>query len=112
MSTKDGLIEIALGAKTGQIVAGSTVGTGLGTWLDLIPSEIGKLATLVGIVLSLVLIRSHLQRIKLDAQTAKVALKKSLLEIEIMEAKEEERQRDVERRKAEGKPTRRQADLQ
>ncbi len=106
MSIKNALVETALTTKTGMIVAGSTAGTGAGTWLNLIPSEIGKLATLVGIVLSLVLIRSHWQRIKLDAAASRVALAKSELEMEIMRAKEEDRRRLA----AEGVPLRRVSD--
>lgn len=43
-------IKVAVG------VAVSTIGTGVVTLLNLIPNDIGKLATLVGLCLSLVLI--------------------------------------------------------
>ena len=42
--------------KAGALTAGGTISTGLGSWLDYIPNDIGKVATLVGIVLSTVVI--------------------------------------------------------
>ena len=53
-------------AKVATSVAATTVTTGLGTVLDLIPNDIGKLATLVGICLSVVLIGTHLWRAGLE----------------------------------------------
>ena len=43
-------------------VSGTTATTGIADWLNWIPDDIGKLATLVGIVLSLVLIGNHAAR--------------------------------------------------
>lgn len=51
-------------ARTGTITAASTVGTGMGTVLDLIPNDIGKLATVVGIVLSALLIYAQVIKIQ------------------------------------------------
>ena len=84
MSVKNGLIELGQSAKVASLVSTVTTGTGLGTILDLIPHNIGKLATLVGIVLSLVLIYTHLRKGHLE-------YKKTLLEIEILKKKEEDR---------------------
>ena len=50
---------IVTDAKAASIVATGTISTGLGSVLDLIPNEIGKLATVVGILLSIVLIYTH-----------------------------------------------------
>ncbi len=46
----------------------STATTALGTFLDLIPNDIGKLATLVGIALSAVLIYTHIRKGRLEYQ--------------------------------------------
>ena len=46
--------------KVAATVSGSTMGTGLATVLEWIPTDIGKLATLVGIILSVVLIYTHI----------------------------------------------------
>ena len=58
-----------------------TTGSGLATWLDLIPNEIGKLATLVGIALSVVLIIMHLKKMNHDSKEA--YLKQELLQAQI-----------------------------
>lgn len=55
---------VAQSPKSGAAVSAATTGTGLGTFLDLIPNDIGKLATLVGIVLSVILIYSHLLTVR------------------------------------------------
>ena len=47
--------------KVAITVAATTASTGLGAALDLIPEDVGKLAALVGICLSLVLIYTHLR---------------------------------------------------
>lgn len=64
MSAGEIILNLAQDARTGTVTAASTVGTGLGTVLDLIPSDIGKLATLVGIVLSSLLIYAQFIRIQ------------------------------------------------
>jgi hypothetical protein len=51
--------------KVGAGTAITTTGTGIGTIFDYIPDDIGKLATLIGIVLSLVLIRIHLVKLEI-----------------------------------------------
>ena len=60
MVDKQQVIEIIHSPKVAAAVSAATTGTGLGSVLDLIPNDIGKLATLVGIILSVVLIRIHL----------------------------------------------------
>lgn len=77
--------------KVAWLTAVGTVGTGLGTILEAIPDDIGKLATLVGIVLSSVLIRSHWRKDRIE-------YKKTRLEISILKKKEAERVKAVIRR--------------
>ena len=59
-----------MGMMTDSRIAGPiatlTTTTGVAEWLNWIPNDIGKLATLVGILLSLVLIGTHLTRAVLD----------------------------------------------
>lgn len=50
--------------KTAAGVSTLTTGTGVSTMLDWIPNDIGKLATLVGIILSLLLIYVHLLAVR------------------------------------------------
>lgn len=99
MNIKDGLQQLAENPKVASGAAAMTTGTGIGTFLDWIPNDIGKLATLVGIILSVVLIRVHLTN-----------LKKAQLELQIMRDKEEERKEETRRRIERGEPVRREAD--
>lgn len=63
--------------KVASVVASVTTATGVGTLLELIPDDIGKLATLVGIMLSSVLIYTHWRNGRIEYQ-------KTRLEIEIL----------------------------
>lgn len=103
MSAKEGLQELASNPKIASTVSAATTTTGLGTFLDLIPNEIGKLATLVGIVLSLVLIYTHWRK-------GRIEYTKTQLEIMILMEKEAERIDAANRRKEEGLPARRSED--
>lgn len=77
--------------KTAAVVAAGTTGTGLGTLLDLIPDSIGKLATLVGVFLSVVLIYTHLRNAKARARADDIAYERALLELAILREQEAER---------------------
>lgn len=74
--------------KTGYLVGTGTTTSGLGTWLDLIPNDIGKLATLVGICLSMVLITMHLRKMRQDAREGK--LREELLRAQIEQVRQDE----------------------
>jgi len=80
MSVKEQLLSAASNTKAGATVAAVTTGTGMGTILKYIPDDIGKIAVLVGIILSVVICRLHL-----------VNIKKTKLEIEIMRQREADR---------------------
>ncbi len=69
--------------RIGVVVSTTTTGSGLGVILDLIPNDIGKLATVVGIILSVVLIYTHLRK-------GFIEHKKTMLEVEILKAKLED----------------------
>lgn len=64
--------------KAGALTAGGTISTGLGSWLDYIPNDIGKVATLVGIVLSTVMIVMYIRKIAQDAKES--ALREQILQ--------------------------------
>ena len=64
----------------GVVIA--TLGSGITSFLDIVPKEIGTYATTSGLVLSMVLIFTHLRRDRREAIKAK-------LEIEIMRRKEQ-----------------------
>ena len=55
-----------------------TAGSGIGTYLNLIPNHIGTIASLLGAVLSIVLIVTHIKKFNRDK-------KKHDLEVEILE---------------------------
>ena len=81
------LQHVVTNTKTGAAVATTTTTTGLGTFLDWIPSDIGKLATLVGILLSLTLIYVHVAREMRDRR-------REALELALLRDKESNRQCD------------------
>lgn len=68
--------------KTAAGVATATTGTGLAAWLEKIPPDIGKLATLVGIVLSCVLIFTHIKRYVIDKRLKDLQIAKLEAELE------------------------------
>lgn len=79
------------------------LGTGLSMFLALIPNDIGKLASLVAIVLTAILIRNHLRNgKKLDLENRKLQI-----EVSRLEAKEVERDAFAAERKRLGLPVRR-----
>lgn len=87
MSAKEAIQEIATNPKTGQGVAFWTTGSGLGTVLEWIPNEIGKLATLVGILLSLTLIYANILRIRIERIEACRREERDKLELDILRNK-------------------------
>jgi hypothetical protein len=82
--------------RVGAAVAVSTGATGTGTWLEMIPENIGRLGTLVGIVLSLVLIVVHLRKMRLDAIDAKYRAERNKLEIAQLKWKMEQEKKLAE----------------
>ncbi len=58
----------------GAIVATGTTGAGTATWMSWIPEDIGKIATLAGILLSLVLIVVHLNKMRYDSKKARLEI--------------------------------------
>ena len=70
---------------TSYVVSASTTVTGLSTWLNLIPSEIGKLATVVGIILSITLIVMHVRKMRQEARES--ALREAILEEQLIREK-------------------------
>lgn len=81
---------LLIDAKVAGATAAATTGTGLATILEMIPNDIGKLATLVGIILSIVLIYTHWRK-------GRIEYKKIQLEIAILEGKEEDRRAEPRR---------------
>ena len=95
--------EIVVSPKPAIAVAMSTTGTGMGTIFDLIPDDIGKLATLIGIILSTVLIYTHSRRMMMDA-------KKDKLQLEILKGQRREQIENAKKRAEAGEPVRRDYD--
>lgn len=88
--------QVLTNPKIAAAVSASTMGTGAGTYLNWIPGDIGKLATVIGIILSCVLIYTHLRKFK--------------IEMIILKEKEAERLDRAAYRKRHGEPIRRQDD--
>jgi hypothetical protein len=62
MSLKESVASLTEDARVAYGTAGATTATGAGTFLDVIPDDIGKLASCFGIVLSIVLIYTHIRK--------------------------------------------------
>jgi len=62
--------------KTAVAVATGTTATGVSTWLEYIPDDIGKLATVVGVILSIVLIYSHIKKGRLERRKLELEIRK------------------------------------
>lgn len=86
-TTKELAKEVLQSPKMGHVVAVATTGTGISSvfdYFDYIPDSIGKLATLVGMILSITLIRVHIARyrnIQLDNRTKELENKRKELEL-------------------------------
>lgn len=94
---------LANDVKVAATVAMGAMGTGFSMALALIPNDIGKLASLVAIVLTAVLIRNHWRNgKKLDLENRKLQI-----EVARLEAQEVERKAFAADRKKRGLPIRR-----
>ena len=78
--------------KVASVVATGTVSTGVGSILDLIPDDVGKVAVLLGAVLSVVLIYTHLRNGPLTLESTRLQnlnfdldQKRKRLEIQLLE---------------------------
>jgi len=58
----EGVARAAQDVKTAATVSTTTATAGVATWLEMIPTDIGKIATIVGILLSSVLIIVHVRK--------------------------------------------------
>lgn len=71
--------------RTSGSVAAATVLSGTGQWLNWVPDDIGKLATLLGIVLTIVMIAVQLNKVYWDNKKNKKFLIEQDLRIKKME---------------------------
>ena len=74
MSAKEVVQALLESPRIATAVSAGTAGSGLSTFLEWIPNDIGKLATLVGMVLSMVLIFTHLRRSHNEAALMKIKI--------------------------------------
>lgn len=65
----------------------ATATTGTITWLEWIPSDIGKLATVIGIILSSILIYTHIKKAQRDKELHIIEMAKKQLELEQLRAR-------------------------
>jgi len=83
-----GLYEILERPRTAITAATATSGTGFATLLSWIPADIGKLASLIGIVLSILLIYIHIRKMRLDLRAGEIQIEILEHERRIAEARE------------------------
>lgn len=88
------ITHLATEPKIAAVTATTTTASGIATWNELIPIDVGLVGAIAGALLSIVLIITHVLKNKRDAEKHK-------LELEIL------KQRLNEKRKRKGKLTRR-----
>lgn len=76
--------EIFVSVKTAIGTAGATIITGLGSLVELIPTDIGKVASLVGVVVTLFLAYLQWKRSKREDAEHKLQMEQLALENETM----------------------------
>lgn len=105
MSGKSEMVgQIIASPKIAGSVGASTAALGASSWLDLIPDDIGKVATLVGIALSLVYIFTTVRKHR--AEFRNLQLQNDSLELE-----NAAKRLEIARRKERGLPARRSEDF-
>ena len=67
------------------VVAVSTTISGIGTILDVIPDDIGKLATLLGVVLTTVMIYTRITHSRIERERAQLEV--DILKVKLSETK-------------------------
>lgn len=67
--------DVAQSTKTAASVSGATITSGVATVMEWIPEYIGVLATLSGLVLSIVLIVTHIKKWKREEEKHKIEMK-------------------------------------
>lgn len=95
--------ELAQNDKIAATVAAATTGSGTATMFEWIPADVGKLATVAGILLSIVLIYTHWRK-------GRIEYRKIKMEIDVLAEKERERLERAQRRREQGEPVRRADD--
>jgi hypothetical protein len=76
------IVHAATDVKAGAAVAATTISTGAGSFFQWIPSDIGLFAALVGAILSIVLIITHICKFVIAYKEAKIRIAKAEKELE------------------------------
>ncbi len=80
---RDTMDHIINDVKAALVICASTLGAGLGLILEWIPDDIGKLAVLFSMVLTVIVARNHLRKGRMDhLQRRKLELEVKALETE------------------------------
>lgn len=70
------LMHVLSDPKAAATVSAATTASGVSTWFDLIPNDIGKLATVVGMFLSIILITYWAQKTYFEVRRNNIELRK------------------------------------
>jgi hypothetical protein len=79
--------EAAHNVKLAASTSLATATTGTITWLEWIPPDIGKLATIFGLALSSILIYTHIKKAQRDKELHIIEMAKKTLELEMLQAR-------------------------
>lgn len=96
--------------KLAWVTAVGTASTGTATLMEWIPTDVGKIASLFGVILTIVLIRLHWRNGNAKYELTKLESKELQQKITAFERKEEERIEAAAKREASGEPLRRNED--
>jgi hypothetical protein len=90
--------EIITSPKIASTVSAAATGSGIGQYLEIIPSsDIIKISTILGAILSVVLIYNHIKKRIHDSKMEKMNAEMRSFEFEVMKKKEFERLEDSKR---------------
>ena len=79
--------EAAHNVKLAASTSLATATTGTITWLEWIPADIGKLATVIGLILSTILIYTHIKKAQRDKELHAIEMAKKTLELEMLQVR-------------------------
>lgn len=79
---KEIVIQVVSDQRIAHGVALGTTGTGMATFLDYIPSDIGKLATLLGMILTVILIAIHAMKLRSSLSAHKIDNRQKEIDLE------------------------------
>lgn len=93
---KEIAVQVVSDQRIAHVVALGTTGTGMATFLDYIPSDIGKLATILGMVLTIILIANHAMKLRSSLSAHKIDNRQKEIDLETAEIELDKLKKEVD----------------